>query len=632
DEIMQVVGVKIGQHMNLATCSFLDIDETQEKALTVSYFWGQPGVPTLLGQYRMRDFLTEEFELICRAGQTFVINDTQTDLRTDAAAYAPLSIGAFVDVPFHHQGQWTNTLAITDTQARTWRADELDLVRELATLVFPRLQRARTEESLRRLEKRTRIAIEAAELGTWEWNLITDEVYWNEQHYLLLGLQPPGTNEPQETLTSDNFIRHVYPDDLNLVKGELERAIRDKTVYEAEFRVVRLDGTIRWMSGYGRVTAENNEQATRLSGVMFDINDRKLADEALRVANQRKDEFLATLAHELRNPLAPIRNTLQILTLTSDGNEMTTSAVEMMGRQVDHLVRLVDDLLDVSRISRGVVQLRSERIDLRTIVERTVEAARPLYEAGGRELTVTLSAAPLDLQGDPTRLTQVVSNLLNNAAKFTNQGGKVWLSVEKEGQQALLRVRDNGLGIAAHQLERIFDLFAQADNTLERSQNGLGLGLTLVRQLVELHGGQVKASSGGAGQGSEFTVSLPLLADLPKPPPTADAAAKQPVTGRRILVIDDNQDAATTLGMLLKIKGHQTHTRFSGQEGITAAESLLPEVILLDIGMPGLNGYDTCRLIRSQPWGQTMILIALTGYGQESDKQLSQEAGFDAHL
>ena len=779
-EIMQTVGAKIGQYMNVASVNFLDIDESEEKELTVSYFWGKPGVPILLGQYHIRDFLTEEFERACRAGETYVINDTQTDPRTDAAAYASLAIGAYVNVPFHHQSRWTNIMAITDTQARMWRADEIELFSELANRIFPRLQRTRAEDSLRRQETRTRIALESAEMGTWEWNLLTNEVYWNDQHFWLFGMELM----PQP-ITPNEFTQHVHPDDLDRIKADLERTIREKTVYDAEFRAVRDDGTIRCMSGYGRVTAEIDGRATRLSGVMFDIDDRKRADErlrrsdeqlrivmesitdhalittdtqrkitgwnpgaqslfgftpeealgqlediiftpedrasgaprqemetarrdgkafderyhirkdgsrlyvsgvqsplytgngtllgyvkvardlterrqmeqALRQADQRKDEFLATLAHELRNPLAPIRNILQILTLTADGNETVTSSVDLMIRQVDQLVRLIDDLLDVSRISRGTVQLRPERIDLRTVVGQAVDASRPLYQADGRTLTVELPPAPVYIQGDMTRLIQVVSNLLNNAAKFTNEGGRVWLTLERvDGESnpntvrgrsartgryagagpasptARLRVRDDGIGIAPNQLERIFDLFAQADTTLERSRNGLGLGLTLVRQLVELHGGRVMAHSKGLGQGSEFTIYLPALAEPPKPQPVPNTAAKQPTGGRQVLVIDDNRDAATTLAMLLKLKGYQAHARYSGQEGVSAAESLRPEVVLLDIGMPGLNGYDTCRLIREQPWGHSMVLIALTGYGQEEDKRLSREAGFDSHL
>lgn len=392
--------------------------------------------------------------------------------------------------------------------------------------------------------------------------------------------------------------------------------------------------------GFGVLSLLNRADGQLLGYVKVarDMSVRQQMEQALREADQRKDEFLATLAHELRNPLAPIRNTLQILNLTAAADETVAPAVAMMARQVDHLVHLVDDLLDVSRISQGKLRLRLERIELGEVVRQAVAASGPLYEAAGRELTVALPFGPIHLSGDATRLAQIVTNLLNNAAKFTHEGGHVWLSVERaggesDGRMALLRVRDDGIGISPDQLESIFELFNQADNTLERSRSGLGLGLTLVRQLAELHGGRVEAYSGGIDQGSEFRVYLPMLAELPKAQSAPDKVPAPTTAGRQILVIDDNRDAATTLAMLLKLKGgHKTHTRFSGQDGIAAAESLRPEVILLDIGMPGLNGYETCRLIREQPWGQSMMLIALTGFGQEDDKRLSREAGFDAYL
>ena len=635
DEIMQTVGAKIGAFLDVKSCLFIDVDDAQGET-QIFDAWNTADVPNLRYRtIRLSDFISDDFTHANRAGEVVIVCDTHADPRGEGRDYTTLGIRAFVTIPFLQNGVWTNYLAFTDSRPRNWRDDEIDLFRELSNRIFPRLQRARTQESLHQLEERTRIAVEAAEMGTWEWNLLTNEVYWNEQHFFLFGTHPH-----KQPLSPDDFIRHVHPDDLDHVQAALERTIQEKALYDVEFRAVRDDGQIRWMNGYGRVTAEIDGQTTRLSGVMFDIDDRKRADESLREADRRKDEFLALLAHELRNPLVPIRNTLQLLRLTADDNEMVTSSVELMSRQVDQLVRLVDDLLDVSRISRGTVQLRLERIDLSAVVRQAADASRPLYQAGKRELTVALPSEPLYIRGDTTRLIQVVSNLLNNAAKFTDEGAKVWLSLERTSsesgnQTALLRVRDNGIGIAADQLERIFDLFTQADSSLERSRSGLGLGLTLVRQLVELHGGQVTASSAGPGQGSEFTVNIPALTELPKPQPASDTqqtAVGNGQSGRRILIVDDNQDAAVTLAMLLKVKGYQTYTRYSGQQGIDAAGSLQPDVVLLDIGMPGLNGYDTCRLIREQPWGRAISIIALTGYGQEKDKQLSREAGFDAHL
>ncbi len=505
--------------------------------------------------------------------------------------------------------------------------DEGGTVRKWIGVSIDITERALTEESLRKQETRTRIALEAAEMGTWEWNLATDEVFWNEQHFFLFGMKLL----PQP-MTPNAFLEHVHPDDLERIKALLKKAIEEKVVYEAKFRAVRDDGTVRWMSGYGRITDEIDGRPTRMSGVIFDINARKQSEQALREADRRKDEFLALLAHELRNPLAPLRNTLHLLQLKGNEDDSLTPVVEIMTRQVDHLVRLVDDLLDVSRISQGKIELRRERIELAQVIKDAVEAVHSLYEAEDRELIISLPAGPIYLYADATRLTQVISNLLNNALKFTHQGGNVTLSARQAGGEAVVEVRDDGIGIPADQLDRIFEMFIQADASLVRSQGGLGLGLMLVRQLVELHEGRVEATSSGTGQGSVFTLHLPALASESRPAGKVKVDTKQATAGRRILVIDDNRDAAQTLALLLKIKGNEVHTRYDGREGIVAAEALRPAIIILDISMPNLDGYDTCRLIREQAWGQSMIVIALSGYGQEDDKRRSLEAGFNAHL
>ncbi|GAB3559864.1 CheR family methyltransferase [Spirosoma fluminis] len=377
-------------------------------------------------------------------------------------------------------------------------------------------------------------------------------------------------------------------------------------------------------------------QVIGVSSVARDITQRKAAEEILRESDQRKDEFLAMLAHELRNPLAPVRNTLQTLGLSAGQNKTMSAALVLMNRQVDHLVRLVDDLLDVSRINRGKITLRLEPLDLNTLLQEASAAVQPLFEQRRTELSVSASNEPIYVQGDATRLTQVITNLLTNGARYTPDGGHVWIRLDQVSQgadvMARLRVSDNGIGLADDQLERIFDLFAQVDNSPARSQGGLGLGLTLVKRLVELHGGRVEARSPGLGQGSEFVVYLPVLADInghtdTKPIPAESATPKQ-----RILVVDDNQDAADSFAMLLELSGYTVAVGYSGEQAITAAGQGQPEIILLDIGMPGLNGYETARLIRQQDWGRSLILIALTGYGQADDKRLSQEAGFDGHL
>jgi PAS domain S-box-containing protein len=365
-----------------------------------------------------------------------------------------------------------------------------------------------------------------------------------------------------------------------------------------------------------------------------DITERKRAMDALQEADRRKDEFLATLAHELRNPLAPIRNGLQILRLGRGNHQAEEQARSMIERQVQQMVRLIDDLLDLSRISRGKIELRRERIDLAAAVQSAVETSRPLIEQSGHELTVSLPAAPVFVDGDVTRLAQVFANLLNNAAKYTQKGGgRIRLAVEPLNGEVAVSVRDNGVGIPAPMLPHVFEMFTQVDRSLERAQGGLGIGLSIVKRLVEMHGGTVAARSEGLGRGSEFVVLLPVLTPAVHEPGLQhdEEAAAAPVR-RRILVADDNVDSAASLAMMLKLMGNEVRTAHDGVEAVETAVAFRPDVILLDIGMPRMNGYDACRRIREQPWARGITIAALTGWGQEEDKRQSREAGFDHHL
>lgn len=354
--------------------------------------------------------------------------------------------------------------------------------------------------------------------------------------------------------------------------------------------------------------------------------------EALREADRRKDEFLATLAHELRNPLAPIRNALQIMQLTTDPATLERVR-DLIERQVGHMVRLVDDLMEVSRITRGKVTLQLLRIDIRLVVNAALETSRPLIDAGNHQLSLTLPSRPIYIDGDLTRLAQVLANLLNNAAKYTPPNGRISVTVDQKRGQAVIRVKDNGVGIAPEMLPRIFELFTQVDQSLERSQGGLGIGLALVRKLVEMHGGAVEGYSEGVGLGSEFTVRLPLSSEdqsARNPDPKWSSISSAPA--RRILVADDNVDAATSLSSLLELSGHEVRTVHDGLSAVRSAKEFRPDLILMDIGMPGLNGYDACRSIRTESWGKAIVLVALSGWGQEDDRNRASDVGFDLHL
>jgi len=430
-----------------------------------------------------------------------------------------------------------------------------------------------------------------------------------------------------------------FPEDQARMMNEFFPSVLEKGHGETEVRFRHFKtGEARWMANKLLILPDAAGRPIGYATVSQDVTERKRMEDHLRnlaadlsEADRRKNEFLAMLAHELRNPLAPISNAARALRMGRRDQEALQSASEMLERQVGQMSRLVDDLLDVSRITRGKIELRRERVELAPIVKQAVEAVRAQYKSTNHELTVTVPPQPVFLNADPTRLAQVIGNLLNNAGKFTDRGGHVWLTVERDGQQVVIRVRDNGIGIAPEHLPRLFEMFAQVDTSLERSRDGLGIGLTLVKTLVEMHGGTVHAHSDGVGRGSEFTVRLPALADAhvaPSPGPVSAPAA----TGRHVLIVDDNADGAESLSMLLQISGHETHKAYDGVEAIQAAERIRPDVVLLDIGLPRLNGYEVCRRIRNTTWGKDLVLVALTGWGQEEDRSQSRDAGFDAHM
>ena len=357
---------------------------------------------------------------------------------------------------------------------------------------------------------------------------------------------------------------------------------------------------------------------------------------ALREADRRKDEFLATLAHELRNPLAPIRNALEILRMPRTAAETFERARSMLERQVHHVVRLVDDLLDVSRVMGGKIELRREPVELASALARAVETVQPLIDAQQHTLHISLPSESMLLDADAVRLSQVVSNLLTNAAKYTDPGGHIWLTAVREQHTAVVRVRDNGIGLEPAMLNRIFELFVQVDHATNRSQGGLGIGLTLAKNLVEMHNGSIEAHSAGIGRGAEFVVKLPLLTIqhriAPEPPTTVADALPQGRRGIRLLVVDDNQDAAESFTILLRAQGHDARAAFSGPAALEMIKDFAPEIVFLDIGMPGMDGYEVARRLRQQTAAPKMTLVAVTGWGQQEDRRRSAESGFDHHL
>jgi signal transduction histidine kinase len=402
----------------------------------------------------------------------------------------------------------------------------------------------------------------------------------------------------------------------------------------------RKDGT-EFPIEIGLNPIETDEGIFALSAIV-DITERKQLEgelhlrlEELATADRHKDEFLAMLAHELRNPLAPLRNALQILDMASADAQMKHRAKEMMGRQLHHLVRLVDDLLDVSRILTGRVDLRKEHFDLKAAISRAVETAEPLIDARGHRLLISLPDNPVPVHADLVRVSQAISNLLTNAAKYTSKPSQIWLTAERDGAHAVVRVKDEGIGIAPEMLERIFDLFVQADASPGRARGGLGIGLTLVRRLLELHEGSVTAKSEGLGHGSEFIVRFPAaIAQRPLEGPQGVeeiALTGDPQT-RRVLIVDDNVDAADSIAMLLQASGFSVRCVYDGVSVLSVARAYRPGVIVLDIGLPDITGYEVARRLRAQPEFAHTPIVAVTGYGQKNDRERAQEAGIDHHM
>jgi PAS domain S-box-containing protein len=423
-----------------------------------------------------------------------------------------------------------------------------------------------------------------------------------------------------------------HPDDEETTTSAIARlrsGEADRVEYEK--RYLRKDGSILWAHTTLAAVRGPSGEIRSFVVTVQDIARRRLIEESLLEADRRKDEFLAMLGHELRNPLAPIRNAVQILKESGGDDPIQRRVREIVERQVTHMTRLIDDLLDVSRISRGKILLRRRRLDLVDLVRIAVEDHRNELEAGGLIVEQDLPDRPLWVDGDPTRLSQAVGNLLHNARKFTDPGGRVTIRIEEADTTVAVILCDTGIGMEPAMVERLFETFSQADRSLERSRGGLGLGLALVRGLIEQHGGKVKAESDGPGCGSRFTLRLPLA---PEPEPDAEPeAAPAPRSSRRILIIEDHEDAAESLQILLELSGHEVEAALDGPSGLEAARRFRPEVVLCDVGLPnGMNGYDVARALRTDPELSTCYLIALTGYGQAEDQRLAQEAGFDLHL
>jgi PAS domain S-box-containing protein len=446
-----------------------------------------------------------------------------------------------------------------------------------------------------------------------------------------------GQRNPDDLDLEADFLNAVDPEDQQRLADHFSRlaVCQDGEVLECTYRVRRRDGQRRWLrSSHAPFARAPNGRVREIVGVATDVTHARQIENTLRDADQKKDNFIATLAHELRNPLAPIRNAVDVMRRVGAVDPKLNWCRDLIDRQVAQMAHLVEDLLDVSRINNGKLTLRTERLEMATVIEQAIETARPYIDAAGHELILELPSPPIVLDGDLTRLAQVFSNLLINAAKYTDGKGTIRLRVEAMHDAVVVRVHDTGIGIAPEHLPNVFDMFGQVTSALARSQGGLGIGLSLIKGLVEMHGGQITALSEGVGTGSEFVVRLPRPSEYPNSGTVATSRSGESTINStyRILIADDSRDSADSLAMLLQMAGHEVRIAYDGEAALQLAEQYRPDAMLLDIGMPRFNGYQVSQQIRSQPWGKSMILIAQTGWGQDRDRELSRSAGFDHHL
>ncbi len=605
------------------------------------------GVPSVVGRHTIAAFGPDQLA-IYRAGRTAVEADVNAlPFRPDSEkkAFAGVQIRSYIGVPLVKNGELVAGLAVHADKVRIWTPTEIAMTEDTAERTWAAVERVRAEDEVARLAaiaERERRLFAAVLSSTpdfiYTFDLNGRFVYINAALLALWGKR-------RDEAVGRDFFELGYPPALaerfqRQIRQVIEtkQPVRDDTPYTSRLGermyeyifvpVVGADGTVEAVAGSTR-----------------DITDRKRAEEELRRlatdlsdADRRKDEFLATLAHELRNPLAPIRSGLQILNLAGANgtNEQTRS---MMDRQLAQLVRLVDDLLDVSRITRGKLELRIERLELRGIIDAAVETSRPLIELAAHHFDVVVPDEPIFVDADATRLAQVVSNLLTNSAKYTHRGGHIRLTVRRNEGTVEVSVADNGIGIPRAMLDRVFAMFVQVDRSLEKTTGGLGIGLSLVKGLVEMHGGSVKGKSEGEGRGSEFVVTLPVAATVADGASEAKVGVKEEAVKevespqvRSVLVVDDNVDAANSLADLLEMLEFKVCTAYDGEAAVEAAAAFRPDLIFLDLGMPKLNGYEACRQIRKQQPGKTIVIVALTGWGQDEDRRKTAEAGFDHHL
>ncbi|MGZ8255656.1 MAG: PAS domain S-box protein [Burkholderiaceae bacterium] len=637
-EVMQRIVTQVGRHFGAIRCAYGEVDSDARMVEIIRGYTDD--VPTVAGRYPLARFGAAFAEALL-AGDVAAVNDVRSDPRmaepAAQATFDAMQIRSLLVAPIRRGAQVVALLVVADRTPRVWSRQQIGLLGQIAQRTYFALATAQAIADLRESEQVLSLASRAGRMGAWWRDVTTDRVWWSAEMEEIFGLSPGGF---QALGGSEGaFFDLVHPEDRPRVAADIADAMKARVDYRVDFRFRHASGEWRWMEGRGQGYFDEQGELVTMYGVGIDVTERKRDEEVLRRqateladADRRKDEFLAMLAHELRNPLAPIRNSLQYLQLKGPDTAELQSARDIIDRQVRQLVRLVDDLLDVSRISRGKIDLQRQRINLNMVVESAVESSRPLIDANDHCLVVRLPASPVEIDADMTRLVQVLQNLLNNAAKYTPHGGRIELSAAVEAGEVVIRVCDNGIGIPPDLVNRVFEMFMQLDRRIERSSGGLGIGLTLVQRLVELHGGRVEAFSEGPGRGSTFVVHLPLPSAAALRGPLRVAAAPEARRPVKVLIVDDNRDGADSLAMTLTALGHLVRVEYDGRLGVEAAAAWKPDIALLDIGLPGINGYEVARSLRLAEATRDTVLVAVTGWGQPEDRRRSAQAGFDHHL
>jgi PAS domain S-box-containing protein len=633
-EVMAATARALAEHLAVDRCAYAEVEDESVFIITGDY---TRGVPSIVGRWPVAAFGPECARCML-LNEPYVVDDVDLDPRagSDLEAYRKTNIQAVICVPLHKAGKFAAAIAVHQTKPRAWSPAEVELVRTVVNRCWESLERTRAARALQEAAQRQALAVEAASLGDWSWDVATDLVTCSPRAAEIFGIG----SGPLITWTAMQGLLH--PDDRETASKAVTRAIAAHGQYDVEYRVLRTPGDEVWVSAKGRAQYSVNGIASGMFGVVQDITERKRLERDLRQrvaelaeADRKKDEFIALLAHELRNPLAPIRAGLHVLKLGVADESGLQKARAMMDRQLSHMVRLIDDLLDVSRISSSRLHLQKKPVLLSEVVSHALEAVRPMIQSAGHQLHVSIPEVPVVFDADLTRVAQALGNLLTNSAKYTPKGGHIWLDAEQRGTEAFVSVKDSGIGIPAEALPRVFEMFSQVDRHVERMSGGLGIGLALVKGLIERHGGSVIAESPGPGLGSTFTIRLPVLAPdgVHLAPVSEPAVVAAPAAPRRVVVVaDDSTDGAEAMAELLEALGSEAYVAHDGVSVVELVERVRPQLVLMDVGMPRQNGLDATRQIRRETWGRDVTIIALTGWGQDADRERSRAAGCDGHL